>query len=71
VVQRRVDADAQGRVFGAQMALFYAGPPLAMLLVGAAVGSYGVEITYLAIAGVLVLSSLIILFLPSIRKIND
>jgi MFS family permease len=71
VVQRRISPDAQGRVFGAQMALFYAGPPLAMLLVGAAVGSYGVEITYLVIAGVLVLSSAIVLILPSIRKIGD
>jgi hypothetical protein len=42
-----------------------------MLLVGAAVGSYGVEITYLVIAGVLVLSSAIVLILPSIRKIGD
>lgn len=71
VVQRRVEPDAQGRVFGAQMALFYAGPPLAMLLVGAGVGAYGVEITYLVIAGLLVLSCLIVLFLPSIRRIND
>jgi MFS family permease len=71
VVQRRVPADAQGRVFGAQMALFYAGPPIAMLIVGAAVEGYGVEISYLAIAAVLVLSSLVILFLPSIRRIDD
>lgn len=71
VVQRRVSADAQGRVFGAQMALFYAGPPIAMLIVGAAVEGYGVEISYLAIAAVLVLSSLVILFLPSIRRIDD
>jgi MFS family permease len=71
VVQRRVPADAQGRVFGAQMALFYAGPPIAMLLVGAAVGAYGVHVSYLALAAILVVTSLIVLFVPSIRRIND
>jgi MFS family permease len=71
VVQRRVPADAQGRVFGAQMALFYAGPPIAMLLVGAAVTAYGVRVSYLALAGILVVTSAIVAFIPSIRRIND
>lgn len=71
VVQRRIPADAQGRVFGAQMALFYAGPPIAMLLVGAAVGEFGVSTTYLWLAGLLVATSLVVLFIPSIRQIND
>ena len=71
VVQRRIPDDAQGRVFGAQMALFYAGPPIAMLIVGAAVSSYGVLATYITIAAILVLVSLIVLMLPSIKRINE
>jgi MFS family permease len=71
IVQRRVPAEAQGRVFGAQMALFYAGPPLAMLITGAVVDALGVRIAYLGIAIVLVLSCAVVLFVPSIRKIDE
>ena len=70
VVQRRVDPDTQGRVFGVQMSLFYAGPPLAMLAVGAAVGAFGVAATYLVLAGLLVVFAAVVLFIPSIRQIN-
>lgn len=71
VVQSRVPDEAQGRVFGAQMALFYAGPPAAMLIVGAAVSAFGVFASYLAIAAVLVVTSVVVLLLPSIRKIDE
>lgn len=71
VVQSRVPDEAQGRVFGAQMALFNAGPPAAMLIVGAAVSVFGVFASYLAIAAVLVVTSVVVLLLPSIRKIDE
>ena len=71
VVQSRVPDEAQGRVFGAQMALFYAGPPAAMLIVGAAVSAFGVFASYLAIAAVLVVTSVVVLLLPSIRRIDE
>lgn len=71
IVQRRVPAEAQGRVFGAQMALFYAGPPLAMLLTGAVVDLLGVRIAYLGIAIVLVIACVIVLLVPSIRRIDQ
>ena len=71
VVQSRVPDEAQGRVFGAQMALFNAGPPAAMLIVGAAVSAFGVFASYLAIAAVLVVTSVVVLLLPSIRKIDE
>lgn len=71
VVQSRIPDDEQGRVFGAQMALFYAGPPAAMLLVGVAVSAFGVLASYLAIAAVLVVTSIVVLLLPSIRKIDE
>ena len=34
LVQRRVPADVQGRVYGVQMSLFYAAPPVAFLITG-------------------------------------
>lgn len=71
VVQSRIPDDEQGRVFGAQMALFYAGPPAAMLIVGAAVSAFGVLASYLAIAAILVVTSVVVLLLPSIRRIDD
>jgi MFS family permease len=71
IVQRRVAPDAQGRVFGVQMAAFYAGPPVAMLIVGAAVGAIGLQVTYLILAGLVVLTAGITIFVPSIRQIND
>ncbi len=71
IVQRRVAPDAQGRVFGVQMAAFYAGPPVAMLIVGAAVGAIGLQVTYLILAGLVVLTAAITIFVPSIRQIND
>jgi len=71
IVQRRVPADAQGRVFGAQMALFYAGPPLAMLVTGAVVDALGVRVAYLGIAIVLVVACIIVLLVPSIRQIDE
>jgi len=71
IVQRRIPPEAQGRVFGAQMALFYAGPPLAMLITGAAVDVVGVRVAYLAIAALLVIACAVVLLVPSIRRINE
>jgi MFS family permease len=71
IVQRRVAPDAQGRVFGVQMAAFYAGPPVAMLVVGAAVGAIGLQVTYLILALLVVLTAAITIFVPSIRQINE
>jgi MFS family permease len=71
IVQRRVPAEAQGRVFGAQMALFYAGPPLAMLITGGIVDALGVRIAYLGIAIVFVIACAIVLMVPSIRRIDE
>ena len=70
LVQRRVAPDAQGRVYGVQMSLFYASPPLAFLLAGAMVEAWGVRATYLAFAGVLVVTSTSVLFVRSIRDID-
>lgn len=71
VVQRRVDPDTQGRVFGVQMALFYAGPPLAMLVVGAAVGAFGVSTTYVVLAALVVIFGFVTLLIPSIKQIDE
>jgi MFS family permease len=43
LIQQRVPADQQGRVFGVQTAVFYAAPPLGMVAAGLSVESFGVS----------------------------
>ncbi len=71
LVQRRVEADEQGRVYGVMLSTFYAAPPIAMLVVGALTERYGVAITYAGIAALLVVSVLAVLAFPRLREIND
>jgi MFS family permease len=67
LVQERVPADQQGRVFGVQTAVFYAAPPLGMVVAGLSVESYGVGGTYLVLAGILSLTSILALTTKSLR----
>ncbi len=71
IVQRRVAPDVQGRVFGVQLSIFYAAPPVAMLLTGLAVEGFGLNATYLVLAAILVATSLVVLFVRSIHAIDD
>jgi MFS family permease len=71
LVQRRVPPDVQGRVYGVQTSLFYAAPPLAFLLTGWSVETFGVQATYLALAVVLAATSIGVLFVRSIRDIDN
>ena len=71
LIQRRVPADEQGRVYGVQLSFFYTAPPVAMLVVGLAVERWGVPIVYLALAAALTLTSLAVLLAKRLREIND
>jgi len=53
-----------------QMSAFYAAPPLAMLLVGAAVERFGLEAAYLGLAAVLVVVSLVPALAPRTRELD-
>jgi MFS family permease len=67
LVQQRIPAHLHGRVFGVQTAVFYAAPPLGMVLSGLSVENYGVAFTYAILAGVLSLTSIIVLLTKSLR----
>lgn len=67
LVQERVPADQQGRVFGVQTAVFYAAPPLGMVVAGLSVESYGVGGTYLVLAAILSITSILALTTKSLR----
>jgi MFS family permease len=68
LVQQRVPADQQGRVFGVQTAVFYAAPPLGMVLAGISVENYGVRTTYLVLAAILSTTALLALLTKSLRS---
>jgi MFS family permease len=68
LVQQRVPAHLHGRVFGVQTAVFYAAPPLGMLLSGLSVENYGVNFTYVVIAGILSATSILALLTKSLRS---
>lgn len=67
LIQQRVPADQQGRVFGVQTAVFYAAPPLGMVLAGLSVENYGVGNTYLVLAAILSVTSILALLTKSLR----
>jgi MFS family permease len=68
LVQERIPAHIHGRVFGVQTAVFYAAPPMGMLLAGLSVERYGVKVTYLVLAGVLSVTSVLVLLTKSLRS---
>ena len=68
LIQQRVPADQQGRVFGVQTAVFYAAPPLGMVLAGLSVESYGVSATYIVLAAILSLTAILALLTKSLRS---
>lgn len=71
LVQVRVPNDVQGRVFAVQLSAFYVFPPIAMLLVGVGTDQLGVEPVYLALAALLVVTSLITVFLRVMPRLNE
>jgi MFS family permease len=46
VVQRRIEPASQGRVYGLQMSLVYAAPPVGQLLVGWGIEAWGLRTTF-------------------------
>lgn len=71
LVQQRIRPDEQGRVYGVQLAGFYAAPPLGMLAAGVSVEAIGVSATYLALALVLASCSLAVVFVRSVRELDS
>lgn len=61
LVQTRCRPSVQGRVFGAQMALFASGPPLGMVVVGGLVEGFGVALVYPFIVAAVFLFALVLL----------
>ena len=67
VVQTRVQPELQGRVYGLQMSLLYAGPPLGQLIVGASVDHFGLQPTFIVLMSVFAATGVLIASLPVFR----
>jgi predicted MFS family arabinose efflux permease len=68
LIQQRVPADQQGRVFGAQTSVFSAAPPLGMVAAGISVESFGVSATYMVLASILSVTAILALLTKSLRS---
>jgi predicted MFS family arabinose efflux permease len=68
LIQQRVPAEQHGRVFGVQTAVFYAAPPIGMVLSGLSVERFGVDSTYIGLALILSSTALLVLLTKSLRR---
>lgn len=71
LVQTRVQPDVQGRVFAVQLSLFYAFPPIAMLITGFAIDGAGVEVVYPILAVLVTVGSIITLSTRAMRTLDQ
>ncbi|MEO5974224.1 MAG: MFS transporter [Ilumatobacteraceae bacterium] len=71
IVQARVPADAQGRVYGIQISLFSALVPIGQLIAGVSIEKYGLRTTYHAIAAIFVLLAFTVFTIPVLRDLNS
>jgi len=60
VIQRKVPANKRGRVFSLEMVIWSGGPMMSMALVGWAVDAFGVHSIYPVIAGLVLLSGILV-----------
>ena len=70
VIQRKVPANMRGRVFSLEMTIWTGGPMISMVIVGAAVDWAGVQPVYFVIAGLTMLSALLVAFNKRAPELN-
>jgi MFS family permease len=69
IVQKRVQPELQGRVYGLQMSLLYAAPPLGQLIVGACVDQFGLQPTFVVVMAVFGAVGFTFAATPILRKL--
>lgn len=70
LVQDRFPADLHGRVYGVQLGIFYAAPPMGQLLGGVLVDRYGVQPVLVGVAAGLVAVAVVVNFSASLRDLD-
>ena len=71
LVQTRVQPDVQGRVYAVQLSLFYAFPPIAMLITGFAIDGAGVEVVYPILAILVTIGCILTLSTRAMRTLDQ
>jgi hypothetical protein len=70
LVQTRMPAAVQGRVFAVEMTLFTALPPVVILAAGLGVDNWGVDVVYLVLGAAFALTALLALAVPVLRHLD-
>ena len=70
LIQDRFPADQHGRIYGVQLAIFYAAPPLGQLVAGLTVDWLGVRPVILGVAAALAAMAAIVALQPSLRGLD-
>lgn len=71
LVQTRMPAAVQGRVFAVEMTLFTALPPVMILATGLGVDTWGVDVVYLVLGACFALTALLALAVPVLRDLDS
>ena len=69
VVQRRIEPHLQGRVYGLQMSVLYAAPPLGQVVVGYSVDQIGVQPTFFVVIGLFLVFTVVLVSVPVLRRL--
>jgi MFS family permease len=69
VVQRRIEPHLQGRVYGLQMSVLYAAPPLGQVVVGYSVDQLGIQPTFFVVIGLFLVFAVLLTSVPVLRKL--
>lgn len=69
VVQRRIEPHLQGRVYGLQMSVLYAAPPIGQLVVGFAVDEIGLQPTFFSVIGLFLVFAVSLVSVPVLRRL--
>lgn len=71
LVHTRFNERVQGRVFGAQMALFSAGPPIGMMLAGPLVDSLGAVVVFPLLIALVWVLGILLASMPLLSRFNE
>ncbi|NDF82387.1 MAG: hypothetical protein EB130_04405, partial [Actinobacteria bacterium] len=68
-VQRRIEPSSQGRVYGLQMSLVYAAPPVGQLVVGWGIEAFSLRATFVVLLALFAVTSLTIATRRSLQSL--
>jgi MFS family permease len=71
LVQDRYPPAQHGRVYGLQLSVFYAAPPIGELVVGFAVTGFGIRAIFLALGVLLLVTAIAVGLLPALRGLDE